>query len=227
MYYTTITLSKVRFSNCVHFSTMQVLGIFLDCLDAIKLPSEILTSVHRFQHIKTNKLSLILRRRSLTKCNCLESDANPCSKESQCLNVLSFEECSDCPAKTKCQNKSFQLGERYKLETKHTRYRGIGLYSKEEIPEEKFIIEYVGEEINEDEYLQRMEQAQSTDAKNFYFFALGKKLYIDATFFGNNARYINHSCNPNARAEKWTVNSNGEVQTCIGIFSTRKIGLVN
>ena len=38
---------------------------------------------------------------------------------------------------------------------------------------------------------------------------------IDATQKGNNARFINHSCEPNCEAEYWTV----EGQERVGIFA--------
>ena len=42
---------------------------------------------------------------------------------------------------------------------------------------------------------------------------------IDATKKGNEARFINHSCDPNCQAEYWTV----EGQERVGIFATKLI----
>lgn len=42
---------------------------------------------------------------------------------------------------------------------------------------------------------------------------------IDATQKGNISRFINHSCDPNAETQKWTVN--GELR--IGFFSKKTI----
>ncbi len=42
---------------------------------------------------------------------------------------------------------------------------------------------------------------------------------IDPTFYGNIARFINHSCDPNCVTQKWNVL--GEV--CVGIFAVRDI----
>ena len=42
---------------------------------------------------------------------------------------------------------------------------------------------------------------------------------IDPTFYGNIARFINHSCDPNCVTRKWTV----ERETMIGIFAIRDI----
>jgi len=49
--------------------------------------------------------------------------------------------------------------------------------------------------------------------------ALRGEAIIDATSKGNISRYINHSCDPNAETQKWTVN--GELR--IGFFSVKPI----
>ena len=43
--------------------------------------------------------------------------------------------------------------------------------------------------------------------------------FIDGREYGTNARFINHSCDPNCHVEKWTVK--GVLR--VGIFSTRDI----
>jgi SET domain-containing protein len=42
---------------------------------------------------------------------------------------------------------------------------------------------------------------------------------IDPTYYGNIARFINHSCDPNCVTRKWTVLN----ETAIGIFARRDI----
>lgn len=49
--------------------------------------------------------------------------------------------------------------------------------------------------------------------------ALKSNAIIDATSKGNISRFINHSCDPCAMTQKWTVN--GELR--VGFFSTRDI----
>lgn len=57
----------------------------------------------------------------------------------------------------------------------------------------------------------------------FYFFDLGEKTYIDATFYGNESRFGNHCCKPNAVGEKWIVNENGRAHIHVGLFAKRRI----
>lgn len=41
------------------------------------------------------------------------------------------------------------------------------------------------------------------DAKNFYMCEITRDFVIDATFKGNASRFLNHSCAPNCKLEKW------------------------
>jgi uncharacterized protein len=67
---------------------------------------------------------------------------------------------------------------------------GLGLFTLEPIPASKRIIEYVGPVIS-------AEEADQKGGK--YLFELDKKRAIDGSARSNIARYINHSCRPNAR----------------------------
>lgn len=83
----------------------------------------------------------------------------------------------------------------------------------------EFILEYVGEVLNTDEFDKRAEVYSQDKNIHYYFMALRADAIIDATLKGNISRFINHSCDPNAETQKWTVN--GELR--IGFFSTRTI----
>ncbi len=49
--------------------------------------------------------------------------------------------------------------------------------------------------------------------------SLNSELILDATVKGAKSRFINHSCNPNAQTQKWTVNGKAR----IGFFALRNI----
>ena len=69
---------------------------------------------------------------------------------------------------------------------------GLGLFASEPIPAGKRIIEYTGPLVSNEE----------VERRNWgkYFFAVNTKWSIDGTPRSNTARYINHSCRPNAEA---------------------------
>ncbi len=66
---------------------------------------------------------------------------------------------------------------------------GLGLFAGEDIPKNTCIIEYVGRVISpEEEY--------TNNSK--YLFEVHSRLTLDGRDRKNTARYINHSCRPNA-----------------------------
>lgn len=68
---------------------------------------------------------------------------------------------------------------------------GLGLFALDAIPADKRIIEYVGSIIS-------YEEADKRGGK--YLFTIDEKYCIDGSARSNIARYINHSCRPNAAA---------------------------
>lgn len=80
-------------------------------------------------------------------------------------------------------------------------------------------MEYVGEVVDHDEFDKRANGYSKGKNPHYYFMSLRPDAVIDATMKGNISRFINHSCDPNAETQKWTVN--GELR--IGFFSKRTI----
>lgn len=68
-----------------------------------------------------------------------------------------------------------------------------------------FIMEYVGEVINSDEFERRAMEYARTKIPHFYFMSLKSDCIIDATIKGNCSRFINHSCEPNAETQKVSI----------------------
>ncbi|XP_055308486.1 histone-lysine N-methyltransferase NSD3-like, partial [Sitodiplosis mosellana] len=159
------------------------------------------------------------------ECKCRPDDPQPCSIENDCYNAMLNFECDPdlCPAKDKCQNQNFHRGEQFSFQVKMTKSKGWGLFAKEKIPAGKFIIEYMGEVIDSVEFDQRFNRAKVNKDDNYYFLTLGQNMYIDGAVYGNDARFINHSCDPNVAPNKWTVHSNGQGQIRIGFFARREI----
>jgi hypothetical protein len=78
-----------------------------------------------------------------------------------------------------------------KVAVKRTR-TGLGLFALEPIPARKRIIEYTGPLISNEEVERRK--------SGKYFMGINSKWSIDGSPRDNTARYINHSCRPNAEA---------------------------
>ena len=152
-------------------------------------------------------------------CKC--TDSSPCTPESNCINRAIYTEClpENCPAESKCQNQKIRLSKNAPAKIFYTGGRGWGLKATENIPSGDFVIEYIGEILNMEMVRERLKGSEERDVFNFYFLTLDKNLIIDAGTKSNNARFINHSCDPNCQTQKWKVNG----ETRIGIFSIKNI----
>lgn len=161
----------------------------------------------------------------LTPCDCNPQDEDPCGPYSGCLNRLLMTECNPkvCPAGPKCQNQLFEKRLYPPLKVYCTDGRGWGLICENEIKSGAFIIEYVGEVIDDAEFQRRIAQKQEEKDENYYFLTLEKDYIIDAGPKGNMARFMNHSCEPNCETQKWTVNG----LTRIGLFAIKDIPAVS
>lgn len=78
---------------------------------------------------------------------------------------------------------------------------GRGVFAARNIPADTFVIEYEGKRISEKEANRR----HGTDPENPYhtfFFSLESGKLIDGGDKGNDARWINHACEPNCEARE-------------------------
>uniref|UniRef100_A0A7N6BLW8 Euchromatic histone-lysine N-methyltransferase 1b n=1 Tax=Anabas testudineus TaxID=64144 RepID=A0A7N6BLW8_ANATE len=106
---------------------------------------------------------------------------------------LVFECNHACSCWRTCKNRVVQNGLRTRLQLFRTSKKGWGVRALQDIPQGTFVCEYVGEIISEAEAEMRQNDA--------YLFSLDDKpqdLYcIDARFYGNISRFLNHMCEPN------------------------------
>lgn len=70
--------------------------------------------------------------------------------------------------------------------------------------ENSYINEYVGNVTSEKAFLERLNFDYIDDVHHFSM-QLERGLVIDAYRMGNGMRFVNHSCEPNCRIEKWIV----------------------
>lgn len=66
-------------------------------------------------------------------------------------------------------------------------------------------MEYVGDMVDHKEFRRRFDKSVEDGTQNFYFLSVNSELFIDASVHGNEARFVNHSCEPNCSAVKWEV----------------------
>ncbi|XP_065023587.1 uncharacterized protein LOC135649299 isoform X1 [Musa acuminata AAA Group] len=154
-------------------------------------------------------------------CHCKPPSDSCLGCGDQCLNRMLNIECGKgtCPCGELCSNQQFQKRKYAKLKWIPCGKKGFGLQSLQDVSSGQFIIEYVGEVLDLGTYEARQRYYASRGQKHFYFMTLNGGEVIDACAKGNLGRFINHSCDPNCRTEKWMVN--GEV--CIGLFAIRDI----
>ena len=138
-----------------------------------------------------------------------------------CLNRLLNIECVEeyCPCAHKCTNQLFTKRQYAGVEVRRAGAKGFGLFTTEDVKEGDFVIEYIGEVLEEEEYLRRKDQYAQCGQRHYYFMNIGNGEVIDAARKGNFGRFINHSCDPNCETQKWMVR--GELT--IGLFAVRDV----
>ncbi|HEU4485479.1 MAG TPA: SET domain-containing protein-lysine N-methyltransferase [Povalibacter sp.] len=82
------------------------------------------------------------------------------------------------------------------VEARNSPIHGKGVYAVAPIKKGTRIIEYLGERISHSEADDRYEVKGEDDGHTFLFIASNRTV-IDAGVNGNDARFINHHCNPN------------------------------
>lgn len=155
-------------------------------------------------------------------CQCKRPAEGKMGCGEDCLNRMMFYECDPrtCASGDQCGNRRFQKKAFVKeLEPFQTNQgRGWGLRTLVDIPKGQLITEYCGEIITQDMCDQRMRTTYK-NKQNFYFLEYSPGLVIDAGIKGSQARFINHSCEPNCHIEKWSLRN----EIFVGVFASRDI----
>ena len=85
------------------------------------------------------------------------------------------------------------------LEVRPSKIQGLGAFAAAPIPSGTRIIEYTGERISPAEADRRYDD-DSTDHPRVLLFSVDSRTVIDGGVGGNEAQFINHSCEPNCAA---------------------------
>ncbi|OAP56129.1 hypothetical protein AYL99_09308 [Fonsecaea erecta] len=145
---------------------------------------------------------------------CLCTPETGCDQN--CMNRYMYYECDrqNCNLKAEeCGNRAFdslqqrvKKGGKYNIgvEVIKTEDRGYGVRSNRTFEPNQIIVEYTGEIITQEECERRMKTMYKHN-ECYYLMLFDQNMIIDATR-GSIARFVNHSCEPNCKMEKWTVN---------------------
>src|SRR6186997_2577290 len=84
---------------------------------------------------------------------------------------------------------------------------GRGLYARRFIEKDTWIVEYIGEKVDKVESDRRsnalLEKSKDNGAARVYMFILDDCWDVDGNQETNDARLVNHSCDPNTEAQIW------------------------
>ncbi|CAL5065014.1 unnamed protein product [Urochloa decumbens] len=175
----------------------------------------------RYEPIKRNVYHIKRRTEDYgIFCSCKPSSSSTvaCGKDCHCGMLFSC--CSSsCECDNTCANRPFQHRPLKNTKLITTEKCGFGLVAEDEIKKGEFVVEYVGEVIDDRSCEKRLWQMKRLSDTNFYLCEVSSNMVIDATNKGNMSRFINHSCEPNTEMQKWTVDG----ETRVGIFALRDI----
>ncbi|GMS91746.1 hypothetical protein PENTCL1PPCAC_13921, partial [Pristionchus entomophagus] len=131
-----------------------------------------------------------------------------------------------CPSRDNCTNRALQQKKNVKLEVFHTgTEKGFGVRALEPIMKGGFIMEFIGEVMTNTMGEKRSKQyaRQFPTRRHQYMMTVTDwrncPYIIDSTKFGNQSRFTNHSCEPNAICDKWSVDGRFRM----GLWAKKKI----
>ncbi len=85
------------------------------------------------------------------------------------------------------------------IEVRTSPLHGLGVFAARRIRKGTRIIEYIGERVSHAEADRRYEHKEASDAHTFLFI-VDAHTVIDAGVGGNEARFVNHGCEPNCES---------------------------
>jgi SET domain-containing protein len=106
---------------------------------------------------------------------------------------------TDSTSKKRTSSSSSSAEHSPPFELRESPIQGTGAFATRRIRKGARIIEYTGERITQDEADERYDD-ESMGRHHTFLFTLDENTVIDAAVDGNEARFINHSCDPNCQA---------------------------
>jgi SET domain-containing protein len=118
------------------------------------------------------------------------------SKSTRTSSTRTSQKKSVRKARRPARKKAVSLAASPLVEARNSAIHGRGVYAIAPIKKGTRVLEYLGERISHGEADSRYEKKGDDDGHTFLFIASNRTV-IDAGVDGNDARFINHSCNPN------------------------------
>ena len=85
------------------------------------------------------------------------------------------------------------------IEVRHSPIHGYGVFALRKVRKGTTVIEYLGDRVSHEEADARYEDKDASDSHTFLF-TVDSRTVIDAGINGNEARFINHGCDPNCQS---------------------------
>ncbi|XP_071507959.1 histone-lysine N-methyltransferase EHMT2-like [Diadema antillarum] len=161
---------------------------------------------------ETSRLNIDRNIKHMQGCNCEDdcfSEACACSrssvrcwydKDGRLMPDFNYQEppmifeCNRaCRCWRNCRNRVVQNGLRQHMQVFRTPSMGWAVRTMQDVPRGSFICEYAGELLSDADADQRQDDSYLFDLDN----REGDVYCIDARFYGNVSRFINHRCEPN------------------------------
>jgi hypothetical protein len=150
-------------------------------------------------------------------CNCVDGDS---CLDMKCSNYYRQNECNDSNCSShSCCNRRLQMNLEAPIEVRPAGTKGWGCFATAKIKRGTLVKELVGEILSEKEYVRRL--SEETNKGHAYIVEIKSKTFLDCTYKGSIARFINHSCEPNCETAIWCVN--GRLR--VGIFARKEIDI--
>ena len=93
---------------------------------------------------------------------------------------------------------------RWRLRVGRSPIHRRGVFTTEDIPSHRQVMEYTGERITRREAVERFEKIWHSRKRNklIYLFQVSTRWVIDGAVGGSGAELVNHACDPNLRARR-------------------------
>jgi uncharacterized protein len=88
------------------------------------------------------------------------------------------------------------------IEVRHSAIHGHGVFALRRIRKGTTVVEYLGDRVSH-EVADARHEDKAVDDSHTFLFTVDSKTVIDAGVNGNEARFINHGCDPNCQSVIW------------------------